>query len=143
MGDSLPVIYVAGPWKRRDEVKAARDKFTAAGFPVTSQWLDVKVEVGADGYTSPPEVMRKEAMRDIGCVLEANIIVVMNLEMSEGKAVELGVAIASCKGVVIVGERTNVFHYLDFPCVPTVEEAIELCKNYPWKPGQEVIAGDN
>jgi hypothetical protein len=143
MGNELPVIYLAAPWKRREEAKLARDKFVAAGFKVNGEWLDVEVELQADGYTSSPDVMRREAMRDVKNVLNSQIVVVLNLELSEGKAVETGIAIAACKGIIIVGERLNVFQYLDMPRVDTVDEAIELAKNYPWKQGQEEFAGAN
>ena len=144
MSNELPIIYLAAPWKRREDARIARDKIVAAGFTVNGEWLDVDVPTGADGYTSPPDIMRREAIRDIKNVLNSQVVIVLNLQKSEGKAVETGIALATGKGIIIVGtERLNVFQYLDIPMVETVEQAIELAKNYPWKPGQEEWANAN
>jgi nucleoside 2-deoxyribosyltransferase len=134
---SIPTIYLAAPWKDRDKAREVRDQFVAAGIECTSRWLDTHFgsdEAGTD------EQKAIEAMHDVEDVLRADILVLWNSMKSEGKAVETGLALATAKGIVLIGERTNVFHYLRIPRCATVEEAIEIVRNYPWRPGQEPSA---
>ena len=127
--ENAPVIYLAAPWKDRDHAREVRGHFQAAGIVVNSRWLDFE----GDESLSPDEVKRQEALNDIEDVVSADTVVVLNTSYSEGKAVETGMAILLMKGLILVGQPSNVFHYLDFPKVDTVEEAIAVVKNYPWR----------
>lgn len=129
-----PKLYVAGPWARRDEVRAARDQFAAAGFTCTGRWIDSHHQ---GNLLDDEDVMAQEAMNDIEDVLNADILVIVNLEKSEGKAAETGIALMAQKGIILIGEKTNVFHFLNFPKVQTIEEAIKVAGDYPWMPGQK------
>lgn len=143
-------IYIAAPWAHKDKASELKKQFEAAGLEVTSRWMDLhlpKPNVADDGGIAyDEEVLRREAMEDIKDVLECDIYCVFNLEKSEGKAVELGLAIASFKGVVVVGKPLNVFQYLNgMVRVMTAEEAIAACLDYPWSEGQmppDLIAKD-
>jgi nucleoside 2-deoxyribosyltransferase len=118
-------IYLAGPWARREEVRAARDKFTAAGVNVKARWIDLSPTPEDE---KNPVVLTGEAINDLEDLDNADAVVVLNLEKSEGKAVETGYALAAGVPVIIIGERTNVFHYLpEVSIVETIEEAIALC----------------
>ena len=129
----IPTVYLAAPWADRAKAREVRDQLVAANIRVNSRWLDLHHE-DEDDVTDA--IKAEEAMHDIEDVLFSDMLVLWNSMKSEGKAVETGVALTSFKGIVIIGERTNVFHYLNMPVVKTVEEAIEVIKNYPWLPGQ-------
>lgn len=133
-------VYLASPWADKEQTKIYAQQFREAGLNVVSRWHDFHEDKPTDGLQYDVDVLMKEALADVEDVLACDIFVLFNTQPrgqeTSGKAVETGVAIAACKGIVLVGERTNVFHYLDIPQVRTVEEAIEAVKNYPWKPGQ-------
>lgn len=109
-------IYLAGPWAQRQVVQGARLQLQAAGINVNAQWLDVEMKEGA-GDTAESQAaagydMAAEANRDLEDINKSDAMVVMNLEKSEGKAVEQGIAIERNMPVIVVGKRTNVFQYL-------------------------------
>lgn len=91
-------VYIAAPWAHREEAKTVRDKFVAKGFTVTSRWLDV------DETTCSPV---EEAHNDLVDILEAGVMVVLNLEKSEGKAFEQGFAMAHEKPIFVIGDPAN------------------------------------
>jgi hypothetical protein len=63
-------------------------------------------------------------------VVCASAFVLLNLEKSEGKAVETGVALGVGARRILVGPRSNIFHYLPgWTRVNTVEEAILALKS--------------
>lgn len=124
-----PIIYLAAPWKDREYARTVRVQFQAAGVVVNSRWLDFKGEEDV----VKDATMKQEALHDIEDVVAADTVVVLNTSYSEGKAAETGMALILMKGLVLIGKPSNVFHYLDFPKVETVEEAIEVVKNYPWR----------
>lgn len=130
-----PSIYLAAPWADRPKAREIRDEFVEAGIAVTSRWLDL--HGGEDEASRTDEEKSVEAINDVEDVMRADILVLWNSMKSEGKAVETGLALAACKGIVLIGEKTNIFHYLRFPQVKSVEEAIWVVLNYPWRPGQE------
>jgi len=133
-------VYIAAPWRERKYAQKTAQRFRDAGFEVTSRWLSEHLDKADSVDAAAPEVMRAEALHDIEDVVNADLFVLLNTqargEETSGKAVETGVAIMTFKGIILVGERTNVFHWLEFPVVGTVEEAIETAKDYPWQPDQ-------
>src|SRR6266853_5363700 len=102
-------IYQAAPWICKDAAKEARDAFVEKGFEVTSRWLDHH----SDNDPANLKEQREQAEEDIVDLLRADIFVILNLEKSEGKACEMGMAYASNMPVILVGEKTrNVFYHL-------------------------------
>lgn len=100
-------IYVAAPWVKREEAKKFRDQLVDRGFEVTSRWLD------QHGDSKDPLVLRHEAQHDWADVEAADVLVVLNLCKSEGKATEQGLALQLGKHIIGVGKpMNNVFHYL-------------------------------
>jgi nucleoside 2-deoxyribosyltransferase len=117
-------LYVAGPWADRENVRKIADKVREAGFVVTSNWLDV-AEAPEPGQPGRDEYLQTQAVQDLQNVMEADGLVYVNSMKSEGKATEFGVALATLKPIIIVGNReNNIFLNLDIPCFPTIEEAI-------------------
>lgn len=125
----LPAIYLAGPWARRDEVRLVRDVFQEAGFTVNARWLDVQAHVNSTAYGDSVDDLvglQREAVRDLEDVAKSAVMVVVNLEKSEGKAVEQGLALSRGMPIVVIGARTNLFQYL--PHVTVVDTPMEAIR---------------
>jgi nucleoside 2-deoxyribosyltransferase len=119
-------IYIAAPWVRRPEAIAAGDRFIAAGHTLTCQWFTHETDgdpLDSTGVTCNPDSIRFQANEDIADVRRADVLVVLNLQKSEGKAVETGIALAAGIPVVSVGPRSNIFQALGTE-VATVDEAL-------------------
>ena len=125
-------IYLAGPWSHRPEAWEAQKKFEAAGFEVISHWITRESNLTYEDMKKPEHKaeMQEQALMDVNELVQADIFVIMNLELSEGKATELGMAYSLGIPVILVGERSrNVFYFL--PNVfqaASVEIAIEGIK---------------
>lgn len=124
---NLPV-YVAAPWKHREAARAVAEQIGAVdGIVVTSRWLR------EHGNATNPAELAAEAVHDLEDVYKSHAILLLNYEMSEGKSVEQGVALALQMPIIALGDiavGNNVFHYLpDYTWVKNVDEAIiELLK---------------
>lgn len=119
-------VYIAAPWKHRDEAQRVGEKFEQAGHKITEKWWD-HVDVGQDQMASQAAEMARQAKSDRAGVFAADHFIFLNLGYSEGKCVELGMALSEGVPIIAVGERSmNVFHYLpEVKWVGTVEEALE------------------
>lgn len=133
MGVSMTKVYIACAWKDKQQAKPARDKFVENGILVTSRWIDFV------GDSSDPAVLEQEALNDIDDMEDADGMVVLQLQKSEGKAFEqgffIGGMIGGARKIILVspnGERGNVFQYLSYAytMVPTVDQAIEEVKKW-------------
>lgn len=115
-------VYLAAPWLDREYARTVRDQIQAAGIAVTSHWLDFE-----GGNSKDPVVFRREAQMDWADVLRADALVLLNIQKSEGKATEQGLALQAGKPIVAIGKpMNNVFHYLpNYVWVDTVGKAIE------------------
>lgn len=139
MADLSPLrLYIAAPWIHKDAARAVREEFVAAGFEITSRWLDFE----GGGYDASNETLAEEAAKDIQDILNSQGMVVLQYSKSEGKAFEQGLFLAATqftgvnnKMVLVApdGKRGNVFQYLDdaYTLVPDVAAAIEECKKFP------------
>jgi nucleoside 2-deoxyribosyltransferase len=123
-------VYIAAPWVRRPEAIEAGKLFTAAGHVLTCRWFVHETDGDPNdstGITCDPYIIRHQAFEDIADVRRAEVLVVLNLQKSEGKAVETGIAIAAGIPVVSVGARSNIFQSLGHE-VETVADALALLK---------------
>ena len=106
-------VYVAAPWKRKQDA-------------ITSRWFEHPGDPNdCAGLTESVDEVRAQAAEDIYDVLSAEALVVLNLQQSEGKAVETGIALMAQIPVISVGPRSNIFQTLGTE-VATVEEAIQV-----------------
>ena len=105
------LIYVAAPWKRKDEAREAKCILEKEGFIVTSRWIDLHGDVDKMD-PSTRAYIEEQSIHDVEDVYDADVLVLLNLEKSEGKACETGMALAEGIPVILVGERTNIFHWL-------------------------------
>lgn len=118
------LMYVAGPFADRDKVRVIADKLREAGHRVSSSWLEIN-ELPPEG-TSREEYYREQGLKDLHEVITSDMLIYCNTgTISEGKATELGVAIATLKPTIIIGDRSNnIFLHLNIPCFPDVDAAI-------------------
>lgn len=126
-------VYIAAPWIKKADAFAAKGLFELAGIEVTSRWItrETPQEV-SDRYNagecneSDERHLIEEAINDVEDVVASDVFVILNLEKSEGKATEFGMAYSLGIPTILVGPRTrNIFYYL--PNVfraDTVEQAI-------------------
>ena len=102
-------IYIAAPWKFKAYAAQIASKIESQGdlrFVVQSRWHDLTVD---DDNTA---LWEHEAHNDISDVFDCDVMLVLNLEKSEGKAFEQGMAYTLGKPIIVWGEPTNVFHAL-------------------------------
>jgi nucleoside 2-deoxyribosyltransferase len=125
-------VYIAAPWVRRDEAKAVGERLIAAGHEVTSRWFQHQGDPNdSTGSTLDQIEVRRQAGEDVIDVCRADALVVLNLEKSEGKAVETGIAIANGIPVISVGKRSNIFQSLGWE-VETVDDALLVLQVLPY-----------
>ena len=124
-------IYLASWYSRLLELCANRDKLREMGFIVTSRWLDTewleRDNVGS--AAAPPEYRAEFAVKDMEDVMEADTLVFFTEPPGAGgqrggRHVEFGIALATGKQLIIVGEPENLFHH--HPVVQFVEDVPTL-----------------
>lgn len=118
-------MYLAAPWVCKPEATAAAALLEAAGHTITKAWWEHR-EISIHDKSYEDE-LRGQAHEDLMGVIEARAIVVLNLKISEGKAVETGIALAMNKPMIFVGPRSNIFQTMGTE-VDTIEAAIEVLK---------------
>lgn len=125
----MAAIYLAAPWVHRDAAKAAAGSLRLAGHTITEPWWD-------HPDTSDPSELARQANADYIGVINADVLMLLNLVKSEGKAVEQGIALAHTIPIVAVGARgSNIFQHLpDYTWVSSIEEAIHAVENVCPKP---------
>lgn len=99
-------VYIAAPYPERALAVKTMQRLEWQDIEVTSRWLK-----GGDALTD------EWARNDLDDVARADVLLALNpIGYSNmgtgGRHVELGYAIALNKAIVLVGERTNIFHYL-------------------------------
>jgi hypothetical protein len=122
-------VYLAARYSRREEMLGYAKELEAAGYVITSRWITGCHEIpgrredattGKSAYTVAERAhFAEEDLKD----LEAASVCISFTEPQKstanrgGRHVEFGVALATKKFLVIVGEHENVFH-----CLPSVEQ---------------------
>ena len=124
-------IYIAAPWIHKADALAAQVALEAVGHTVVSHWI----KYHSDAVIGAPDdfhELRTQALEDVKDLAESHVLVLLNLSKSEGKATELGFALSLDLRVVLVGERTQIFHYMPgVEVVATVAEAVALLHPIP------------
>ena len=122
-------VYFAARYVRLSELNRYRAELEALGFDVTSRWLTVAAREPGAAYSD--DEWRSLALIDQEDVLAADTVVCFSEEQGAGgnggRHVELGMALALGKQVIVIGRREHIFHRL--PEVTVVEswpEALRL-----------------
>src|SRR5277367_3461579 len=110
-------IYLASRFSRQREMRAIRDRIVAMGHEVNSRWLEEEYESSGHGSSqAPPEHHEKWAKYNYQDVLLCDTMVNFTEPPNScgrgGRHVELGLALAWGKRLIVVGHRENVFHNL-------------------------------
>jgi nucleoside 2-deoxyribosyltransferase len=125
-------IYLAAPWVRKHEAEMAAVVIESAGHTLTKRWWEHREVPGYGGTRecaqADREELQQQAYEDWKGVETADAMIVLNLEKSEGKAVEQGFALAYGVRLIVVGDSLlNLFQYLPgVDRVDTVEQALAL-----------------
>lgn len=126
-------IYVAAPFEQSHHARQAATRLRNAGFTITSHWHEAQTE----GLC--PRSPREEAVTDLHDVGCAQVLLLLNLASSEGKCVEMGYALHAGLDILLVGERSNIFHFHPrVRVVPSLDAAIEALSP-PGVPSHETI----
>jgi nucleoside 2-deoxyribosyltransferase len=115
-------VYIAAPWTHKADAARTAAMLEAAGHEVTKRWWEHREVPGylTDDHANDGE-LREQAEEDVQGVCDADVFVLLNYAKSEGKAVETGVAIACGIPIIVVGRRSNLFHYLSVVVVTSVD----------------------
>lgn len=111
-------FYLASRYSRRAELCRYRDMLVSMGQEVTTRWLDGDYPTDPNGRSlvAPDEVRAKVAAEDMADVLAADVFVAFTEPARNdgrgGRHVEFGIAVASGKRLVVIGEAENVFYML-------------------------------
>jgi len=123
-------VYVAAPWIHRDQAINAGKVLREAGYEVTSRWFTHEGDPNdSTGITVELEKIQNQAIEDFQDVLAADVIVVLNIAKSEGKAVETGFALAHGIDLISVGKRSNIFQSLGVE-VETLADAVAVLNQW-------------
>ena len=125
-------IYLSGQFEDVTLLRRVRDDLTRHGFVITSRWLNgdslepATASAGEEGSTARLVSIASQDLEDIE---SADVVVVFNPDVARtigrgGRHVETGYALARAKPVILVGVRSNVFHWL--PTVAVIDKWEEL-----------------
>lgn len=103
-------VYIAGPACEKDYVCHVKLLLQQSGFTVVSTWADQR-DVG---YEDPgvTERLAGAAVQDFKEVASCDLLLILSMTGSRGGMhSELGIALALDKELILIGQRTQVFHY--------------------------------
>ena len=121
-------VYIAAPWVHKQDAIEADLLLKANGVRVVSTWYYRNEDVPNTTQEAADDVMAEAARLDIEEVESAGTLLYLNLAKSEGKATELGMALAMYKFIAVVGgKQNNVFlHSFRVTHVADLDEAVRL-----------------
>lgn len=132
VGASRGKVYLAARYSRREELCGYRDKLSAAGYEVTSRWLNGDHQVDDKGLSAEADPTDRErfAREDYEDVVAADTLIAFTEAQRSsnsrgGRHVELGIALGRGMRVYIVGPRENVFCCLSQVDVGSFEEVFD------------------
>lgn len=120
-------IYLAGSFADQAELRKPASQLWALGHEVVGTWLQ---EVSKPVMMKTATFKRKLAIKDIAEVHSADLVILDNRQSSGGKNCEWGIALGQFqkKLLWLVGEPSNVFHYLADKTFANWEECLECLK---------------
>ena len=104
-------IYIAGTFEDQKDLNEVGHKLWSLGHEITGTWLQ---ETAKPPEMTSDEFKKKLAIKDIAEVTMADLIILDNRRSSGGKNCEWGVSLGQFQKKILwlVGEPSNVFHYL-------------------------------
>jgi hypothetical protein len=121
-------VYFAARYSRREELNGYRAELEALGFEVVSRWLSTEPRERSE-YSD--EDWRHLALLDQENVLAADMLVCFTEPAQAGgnggRHVEVGMALALGRRVIVIGRREHIFHHLpEIEVVGSWPEAMRL-----------------
>lgn len=120
--------YLAARYSRRAELISVMHRLEAMGQPVTSRWLREEHYCGDKDMLERTFGPQRFAIDDYQDVWAATGLILftdpLRTPTRGGKQVELGLALAWSKRIIIVGPPENVFHHM--PACTHVADTQEL-----------------
>ena len=107
-------VYLAHNYAAKEWLRGVKERFVKCGIEVTSRWIEQAQDI--DPYH--PDVQIDEAQKDVQDVLRADALILFTDNFGDrpgrGKYVELGMAIASRKKIILCGKehKNTVFYFL-------------------------------
>jgi hypothetical protein len=122
-------IYLAGTFTDQAALREPANHIWQLGHEIVGTWLN---ETAKNGVLTDTEHKRKLAMKDLAEVMMADLIILDNRQSSGGKNCEWGIGLACFhhKLLWLVGEPTNVFHYLADSQFPTWDACLATLRGY-------------
>jgi hypothetical protein len=133
-------VYLAAHYARRDEIREYADELKAKGVEVISSWLYERGNIPDD-----PEGWTKNALGDADDVRVCNCLVMFTApglgtagvgekryHAPQGAHSELGMALILRHWIMLVGQKTQIFHYM--PGVVAYEK---------WETVRDILIQDN
>lgn len=104
-------IYIAATFNDQPEIRKIANELWNLGHEITGTWIH---EVARPEAMDSETFKRKLAIKDVAEVYKADLVILDNRQSSGGKNCEWGVAMGQFQGKLLwlVGEPSNVFHYL-------------------------------
>ena len=115
-------IYLAAPWAHKETAREVAAVLEAEGFTLASRWLREHKD------STDHRELQREAVNDLEDLDNSDVLVLLNLGKSDGKATEFGYAYRSQLPIIVVGSATgNVFYHLPtIYRVDTIEHAVRI-----------------
>jgi nucleoside 2-deoxyribosyltransferase len=125
-------LYLSGQFEDVAFLRRVRDDLIRSGFVITSRWLNGDSLEPATASASEEGAAARLvsiASQDLEDIDSADMVIVFNPDAARatgrgGRHVETGYALARAKPVILVGVRSNVFHWL--PNVDLIDRWEEL-----------------
>jgi nucleoside 2-deoxyribosyltransferase len=116
-----PTLYLAGKYSDRELLCTYASQLRANGLYVNSEWL----EGAHDDKHIDSQIEYAEA--DLHDIDNSDIFVmVQNEQISGGRNVEFGYALAQGKEIYVIGPPSSIFHHLADECFASITELIEF-----------------
>lgn len=117
-------IYIAAPYPIRSAAVTLRSVLESRGWDVCARWTAPDHDLDDKGPHDTE--WQRHALEDLEDVMNADLLIALSYPEfanagTGGRHVELGIAIARGIPIILIGERTNCFHYL--PSVQRISEA--------------------
>jgi len=119
-------VYIAAPFPLKHMAITLRFGLKSVGIVCSSRWLDLPTD----------EWSESAALADLSDVESSSMLIAINpkdwaIKGTGGRHVEFGYAVARDRPIVLIGERTNVFHHLpNIQVVPDLTSGVQVVKEF-------------
>jgi nucleoside 2-deoxyribosyltransferase len=122
-------VYIAGRYSQKVELNGVASLLRDNGHVVTASWLEEDYAPNITLDQVPDDDLAQLAVVDIQDIQMADTLAFFSCDPATpthrgGRHVEMGVAIALNKQIIVVGPKENIFHYLPGVCHVQDEQAL-------------------